>query len=146
MRVYDIRAGRAFWFILISIILSTGTTFGLSLLFREHVGPWKSAMEQLAKAPTADERTLTREKNRQAQNAALKVAEDVAGDRGRSPEERQASLTTMYKQLDAMRVALQPGDRESLAHYEECKARYEKLLKELREDVLARQRQPARAR
>ncbi len=139
MRVYEISVGRAFGFLLISLILSAGATFGLNFAFRTHVKQWNEAMYQLAKAPTADRRSFVRELNRQAQNSALTIAENLASDPNLSFQERQASLTTMFNQLEAMRVALVPGDRTGIAHYEERKARYEKLLRELREDVQAKQ-------
>ena len=140
MRVYDISAGRAFGFLLISTILSAGTSYGLSFVFRKHVNQWNEAVYQIAKAPTADRRSIVRELNRQAQNSALNVAENMASDPQRSFQDRQASLTAMYKQLEAMRVGLPPGDREAVAHYEERKARYEKLLRELRSDVESKQK------
>ena len=50
----------------------------------------------------------------------------------------------MYKQLEAMRVALPRGDKDAIALYENRKARYEQLLVELRKDVQASQQQSVR--
>ena len=144
MRVYNIRALRALAFLLLSAVIVNLAGFGLGILFREHVKPWTEAYNQLAKAPTADYRAILRESNRQAQIAALNVAESLASDPGRSFADRQASLTAMYKQLEAMRVALPPGDRDAVALYENRKARYEQLLVELRKDVQASQQQSGR--
>lgn len=145
MRVYQISVGRAFGFLLISSLLTMGASFGLSIVFQKHVNQWNEAFNQLAKAPTADRRSFMRELNRQAQSSALNVAENLASDRGRTFQERQASLTSMYKQLEAMRSELPPGDREAVQYYEERKARYEKLLNDLREDVKNDQTPPAKS-
>lgn len=145
MKVYDLSLGGSIVFIILTMIISAGANLGVSRLvpapvdFREHI----QLGERLVKLPASERRKLfarfqkRREEAKATTSTAAPSDDAIAADRTRTIAERHAAIQRIYRDLEARRAAIKPGDTTALNAYTKDEQRYQQLLQQLQADNAA---------
>ncbi len=149
MKVYDIGFFAALGFLILAFILGVIGNVGMDLLYGHRMGPVMAIVQKVA-ALTPEERKklmemVTHENAGRATGPErrFRAKRKVAGDRSKPLAEREAAVKMMYFELEKRRKSLKPGDTVATGTYNEQRARYEEILKQLKADAAA-PHQPAR--
>ncbi len=139
MATYDIRFFRSIGLLIIAFVVSILGQVAVSFV----VGPppaqqwalaqqiWKLTPQQRAELNQA----LQRERQAGVIAGPLLPGEKEARDPALPLQDRADALKKMYAELERRRLAIAPGDEAATAAYERQKARYEKLLDQLKAEA-----------
>jgi hypothetical protein len=134
MKVYKITFPKAIAFVVLAIVIQLAGNLALNnTLGRDVIGKESPLQKALLK--------IVQSAAGQSSAGAPPVATDadsdekIAADKTKSIVERQAALSDLYGKLESMYQALPPGQTVSRIEYESRKARYERLLADLRDDA-----------
>ncbi len=139
MRVYRIGFGRALGFLALTILIAAVGQWGLGIALGNTANRVVERLVQITQANSgAPSGGLLGElAERTAHDAEFGDQEKVAADPAHTFQERQAALSGLYEHLQQMRGLLSPGDVGARGAYEQRKARYEVLLRQVKAEYAA---------
>jgi hypothetical protein len=143
MKVYDIGFFRAFGFLILAGIISALGNVGLDAVSGHPLRNVVAVYQKMMQLPPEERKKLADLWRKEASGGSVSAnalpGEAVVGDRTKPLAEREAAIKMMYYELAKRQQAVPAGDAAALAKYEEQRARYEQLLKQLKADAAAPQ-------